>query len=251
MDGHVIHALLRLLFDHFEHDAGGEIFDALDARDRFINRNGADGDGRVADDGFANGVDIAAGREVHDRVGAVVNGGVQLLQLFFHVRGDGRIADVGVDLAQRRYADRHRLQFGMVDVGGDDHASASDFIAHQFGRDLLAVSDVLHLFGDHALARVMHLRKVAVFVLGVLGLALRQPLCPRFQNRIQTIAVRAACRTTISCGHFSVPSFAESSVEIIPRIRDAAIFPEGKMELCRRGKMNLRARKVNRTILSL
>ena len=212
VNGHVIHALLRLLFDHLEHDAGREIFDALDARDRFVNRNRADGDGRMPDDGFANGMDIAAGREVHHRVGAVVHGSVQFFELFLYVRGDGGIADVGVDLAQRRYADRHGLQFGMVDVRGNDHAAASDFIAHQFRRDLLAVSDVLHLVGDYALARVMHLREVAVFVLGVLGLALRQPLGPRFQNRIQTIAVRAACRTTICCGHFSVPSFAESRV---------------------------------------
>ena len=39
-------------------------------------------------------------------------------------------------------ADRHGLEFGMVDVGGDDHASAGDFIADEFGRDLFAVGDV-------------------------------------------------------------------------------------------------------------
>ena len=240
MDGHVIHALLRLLFDHFEHHAGGEIFDALDARDRFVNRHGADRDGRMADDGFANRVNVAAGREVHHRVGAVVDGGVQLLELFFDVRGDGRVADVGVDLAQRRHADRHRLQFGMVDVRGDDHAAASDFIAHQFGRDLLAVGDVLHLVGDHALARVVHLREVAVCVF---GLPLRQPLCPRFENRIQTTAV---CRLYHCLRTFSsVPSLRSVTCEIIPCIRDAVYFlgevrlvscAAGESESLRRGR---------------
>ena len=131
----------------------------------------------MADDGFANLVNVAAGREVHYRVGAIVDGGVQLFELFFNVRRDGRIPYVGVDLAERLDADRHRLQFRMVDVRRDDHAAASDFIAHQFRRDLLAVGDILHFFGDHALARVMHLGEVAVFVL---GLPLRQPFCPRF-----------------------------------------------------------------------
>ena len=142
-------------------------------------------------------MNIAAGREVHHRVGSVVNGGVQLLELFFHVGRDGRVTDIGVDLAERRHADCHRLEFGMVDVRRNDHASARDFIAHQFGRDPLAVSDVLHLVGDHAPSSVMHLREVAV---GVFGFALREPLCPRFENLVQTIAVSVVC--AIACGHF-------------------------------------------------
>jgi hypothetical protein len=78
VDGHVIHALLRLLFDDFEHHASVEIFYSLHSRDGFVDWNGADGDGRMADDGFANGGNVASGREVHYGVGAVVNGGVQL-----------------------------------------------------------------------------------------------------------------------------------------------------------------------------
>ena len=84
----------------------------------------------MADDGFANGGDVAAGGEIHHGVGSVVNGGVQLLEFFVDVGGDGGVADVGVDLAERLDADGHGLEFGMVDVGGDDHAAAGDFIAH-------------------------------------------------------------------------------------------------------------------------
>ena len=157
VDGHVIHALLRLLFDYFQHHALVEIFYPLHSRDGFVDWNRADGDGRVADDGFANGMDVAAGGEVHNGVGSVVNGGVQLFQFFVDVRGNSGVADVGVDLAERLDADGHRFEFGMVDVGGDDHTAASDFIADEFWRQLLAVGDVLHLVGNQGLARVVHL----------------------------------------------------------------------------------------------
>ena len=70
----------------------------------------------------------------------------------------------------------------MVDIRGYDHASASDFIANQLGRDLFAVSDVLHFSGDHALARVVHLGEVAVVVLGVFGFALGEPLGAGFED---------------------------------------------------------------------
>ena len=48
----------------------------------------------------------------------------------------------------------------MMDVGGNDGAAARDFAAHKLRRQLLALGDVLHLFGDDALARKMHLRKI-------------------------------------------------------------------------------------------
>ena len=80
VDGHVIDALLGLLFDHFEHEFDGQIFGAANARDGFVNWHGADGDGRGVDDGFANGGDVAAGGEIHHGVGAVVDGAVQLFE---------------------------------------------------------------------------------------------------------------------------------------------------------------------------
>ena len=62
----------------------------------------------------------------------------------------------------------------MVDVGGDDHPAAGDFVADQLGREVLAVGDVVHLLGDDALAGVVHLGEVAV---GVLALAAGDPFC--------------------------------------------------------------------------
>ena len=51
VDGEVVDALLRLLFDDFEVDIDVEVFDALDAGQRLVQRHGADGHGRVAKDG--------------------------------------------------------------------------------------------------------------------------------------------------------------------------------------------------------
>ncbi len=181
MDGHVVHALLRLLLDHFQHDLGSEVFDLLDPRDALVDGHGADGHGRVPQDGLADLRDVAAGGEVHHRVGAVVHRGVQLSQFLVDVRGDGGIADVGVDLAQRGHADRHRLQLGMVDVGGDDHAPARHFVAHQLRRELFALGHVEHLFRDQTLAGIVHLREVAV---AVIRLAAGDPLGAQFGRAV-------------------------------------------------------------------
>ncbi len=48
VDGHVIHALLGLLLDHFQHHVDVQIFHAAHARQRFIDRHGADRHGRFA-----------------------------------------------------------------------------------------------------------------------------------------------------------------------------------------------------------
>ncbi len=189
MDGHVVHALLRLLFDHFQHHVLVEVFNPLDPRNGFVNRHRADGHGRVPQNGLANLMDVAAGGEVHHGVGAEVHRSVQLLEFFLDVRGHRRIADVGIDLAQRGHPDAHGLQFGMIDIGGNNHPPAGDFVAHQFRRQLLAVRDVRHLFRDDSPARVAHLGKIAV---RIAGFAAGDPLCPGPGNTVSIAAVRGS-----------------------------------------------------------
>ena len=131
---------------------------------------------------------LLAGREVHHRVGAPADRPDHLLDLLLDRGGDRRVADVGVDLHQEVAADDHRLELGVVDVGGDDGAAAGDLVAHELGRDLardarrrsacarvlasraalarspalqvLADGDELHLRRDDAAAGVVHLRDV-------------------------------------------------------------------------------------------
>ena len=54
--------------------------------------------------------DLPAGRQVHHRVGPVADGQQQFLQLARRIAGDGRLADVGVDLRPRGDADADRLE---------------------------------------------------------------------------------------------------------------------------------------------
>ncbi len=158
VNGHVIHALLGLLFDHFQHHVDVQILHAAHAGERFIDRHGADRNRRSVDDGFADARDIAAGGKIHDGVGAVLHRVMQLGDFFVDVRSGGRVPDVGVDLAAGLHADAHRLQVGVMDIGRNDHAAPRHFRSDQFAGDVLALGDIFHFLGDDALARVIHLR---------------------------------------------------------------------------------------------
>ena len=120
-------------------------------------------------------MDVAAGREVHHRVGAPTDRPHHLLDFLGDARAHRGIADVGVDLDQKIAADRHRLEFEVIDVGGNDRPPARHLLAHEFRRDefgnggaealavgealggalhrrlareILAMGDIDHLFGD-------------------------------------------------------------------------------------------------------
>ena len=109
----------------------------LDFLERLVDGDGADGDGRIADDPLAGGVDVFAGGEVHDGVGAPLGGPAHFFDFFLDAGGDGAVADVGVDFDEEIAADDHRLELGVVDVGGDDGAAAGDFGADELGRDFV------------------------------------------------------------------------------------------------------------------
>src|SRR5579863_1450607 len=161
MDSHVIDALLGLFFDHLEHHVDVQILGAADARNRFVDWDGADGDGRGVDDGLADRRNIAASGESHYGVRAVVDGAMKLFEFVTDVRRGGGVADIRVDFAAERDADAHGFEITVIHVGRDDGAAAGDFVANEFGRELLAPGDVVHFLGDDALPRKMHLRKIA------------------------------------------------------------------------------------------
>ena len=102
VDRHVVDALLGLVLDHVEKVLRLHVADVVELLHHLVNRHRADRHRRGVDDRLADGVDVAAGRQVHHRVGAEVHGRVQLFQLAVDVAGDGRVADVGVDLGAWR-----------------------------------------------------------------------------------------------------------------------------------------------------
>ncbi len=106
MDRHVVDALARLVLDHVQHHARRDVRRLLDALNDLVNGHGADRNGRHVDDRLTDGIDVPAGGQVHHRVCAQVDGGVQLLELVVDLARDGGVADIGVDLALCCDADR-------------------------------------------------------------------------------------------------------------------------------------------------
>ncbi len=136
MDGEVVHALLRLFDECVAVNFPGKVLGlAADLFERLINRHGADGHGRIAQNPLAGGVDVLAGGKVHDGVRAPFGGPAHFFDLFLDGRRDGAVADVGVDLHEEVAADDHRLGLGMVDVGRDDGAPRRHFGTDEFRRD--------------------------------------------------------------------------------------------------------------------
>ena len=115
--------------------------------------------------------DIATCGKIHHRVGAILHGVVKFFQLLGDVRGRGGIADIGVDLTGSRNANGHRLKVRVIDVGGDNHTAARNLVSNQLGGQKFAPCDVLHLRGDDAATRVVHLRPDSIIV------AFCYPLC--------------------------------------------------------------------------
>jgi hypothetical protein len=83
------------------------------------------------------------------RVETAVLRAVQLFEFFAHLGSSGGISDAGIDFAEKRHADAYGLETAMMDVGRNDVRSK-----------LLAFSDLVHLFGDPAFARKVHLRRI-------------------------------------------------------------------------------------------
>ena len=186
VDGEIIDALLALLDQRvlvaFPVELDGV---AVDLLQRLVDRHGADRHRRIAQNPFAGVVDVAAGGEVHHRVGAPADRPHHLFHFLFHRRGDGGVADIGVDLGEEVAPDRHRLELGVIDVARNDGAAARHLVAHEFRRDeqrhrgakafavvmgglrdvehllaaeIFALGDIDHFLGDDALARPFELR---------------------------------------------------------------------------------------------
>ena len=149
--GHVVDALLALLDHGVAVDLPGQLRRvAVDLLQRLVDRHGADRHRGVAQHPLAGGVDVAAGGQVHDGVGAPAGGPHHLVDLLVDGGGDRRVADVRVDLHQERLADDHRLDLRVVVVGRDHRAAAGDLVADQFGGHVFARGDERHLGGDLA-----------------------------------------------------------------------------------------------------
>ncbi len=109
MDGEVVHALLRLVLDRPQDIVVCQVLD-LAVDDHRVDRHGPDRDRAVVDDRLTAGVELAAGGQIHERVGAVLLRPLQLLDFLAGAGRDGAGADVGVDLRRDHPADADRVE---------------------------------------------------------------------------------------------------------------------------------------------
>ena len=136
MDGEIIHPLLGL-FDQgiLEHLPGQVLGNTIDLFQGLIDRHGPDWHRAVTDHPVADIVNIAPGRQVHDRIAAPANGPDHLINLVGNRGQHSRIADIGIDLDQEIAANNHRLQLAMIDIGRNNRPAAGNLFADKFRRD--------------------------------------------------------------------------------------------------------------------
>jgi len=144
-----IDPLAGLLLDRLQEDVVIDLFD-LPALDDLIDRHRAEGYGAVGQQLAADGVKVAAGAEVHDRIGANGQGRVHLLDFRLDGASGTAGADVGVDLGGQDPPDSHRFEVGlqMERIGGDNQSSRCGFRPDRLGTDAFDLGDVLHGLGD-------------------------------------------------------------------------------------------------------
>ena len=169
VDRKVIHPLFGLLDQGVTKHLPCEVFSfAADFFQSLVNRNRADRHRRVTKNPFPGLVNILAGRQVHDRIGAPAGRPDHLLNFFFNGGGDGGISDVGIDLHQEVPADDHRLEFRMVNIAWDDGSPARDLITHELGRDFrrdACTPGVSGMLGDQAVCKPAVVFGVAIATL--------------------------------------------------------------------------------------
>src|SRR5262245_13826091 len=98
------------MLDHVEHLLRSDIAYVLDLLDHLIDRNRSDRHRGGVDDGLTNAIDVASRGQVHDRIGAQMNRGVEFSQFVVHLARDSRVSDIRIDLASGRYSDAHWLE---------------------------------------------------------------------------------------------------------------------------------------------
>ena len=132
VDGEVVYPLLCLLYERIAvHLPVQRLHVTIHLLQRLVERHSAYGDWRIADNPLAGLVNIIAGGEVHHRVCPPAAGPHRFLHLLMDGGGDGRIADIGVDLGEETLANDHRLHLWVVDIGRQYRPPSRYFAPHE------------------------------------------------------------------------------------------------------------------------
>ena len=145
-----VHPLAGVVAHHLQQVVGLDVLQALGLGHQVVDGHGAEGHGALGQQGGADGVQVAAGGEVHDRVGPVLQGRGQLVLFLFQVDVVRRGADIGVDLDPDPGADGYRLQALMPGIGRDHQGAASQAVPDHLRGQALRLGRLLHGRGNFA-----------------------------------------------------------------------------------------------------
>lgn len=158
---HEIDALLGLSFDGGEEIVDGHFHYgpvAIDGLNRgLVNWDGAQGERRVCQDAPADTAEVASRAEVHDSVGFVIQGDIDLAELVGELREVGRCADIDVDLGAEGTADGCGSGRGVLGIEGDDYAAGSNQGKEGFQGSLFRLSHFPHGVRKASLASALEL----------------------------------------------------------------------------------------------
>ena len=134
-----------------------------------INRDCADGDGRIAENPLTRGMNVFSRGKIHHRVCAPFGGPAHFFDLLLDTGSDSAVSDIRIDFDQEIPPDNHGLKFGMVDVRRNDGAACGNFLTHKFCGDFCrnalwkTAENRGRIFALHALrgARVLLVQTIA------------------------------------------------------------------------------------------
>ncbi len=143
-----IDALFGLFLDGLKNHFGIEVFDTS-ADDGLIDWDGAERNWAVCEQLPAYLVEVSSGAQVHNSVGARVEGDLHLLQFFIDRRAYGACTDICIDLCSQdsAYADGFEVGLEVKYVGGDDDSACGDFVAYKLRVEAFTLCDESALVG--------------------------------------------------------------------------------------------------------
>jgi len=153
VQGHEIHALRGLFLDDVEKEFGGEGGGvALEAGNGLVQGHSAKRNGAGLQHALADGGQIRADAQVHDEIGAGLEGDLELAQFLAGGAAFRGASEIGVDLgAEGAPGDRGKV-LGMGGIIRENGAPRGDLVADSGRRGIFQARDLLHDGGNDALA---------------------------------------------------------------------------------------------------
>ena len=155
MQGHEVHALLRLHFDFGEQffgiDVGGIAILVDVALRHRVQRHRAEWQRRAREHILADRHEIAGNGQIHDRIGSGLLCDFKLAHFAAGVILERRGPDVGVDLHPARLPDENGLDVGVIGVAEQDHGPGFDGRSDGFRRQSLVLGQRGQMRGEQAL----------------------------------------------------------------------------------------------------